>query len=205
MAYAGAMPEPMPEPMRARPVVLQDALIQLEPLSEDHADALLAAMEPDTFVHMATLPAAHTSPAVRAYIRDLLARPDQVAFTVRHRPTDRIIGSTSYMSIRPAHRGLEIGCTWIGSAWCGTGVNTSMKRLMLAHAFDTLGAIRVELRTDAANARSRRAIEKLGAEQEALFRRHMVMADGRYRDSVVYAITDDRWPQIRARLGAPPS
>jgi RimJ/RimL family protein N-acetyltransferase len=195
------MSEPMPKPMLVRPVVLHDALIRLEPLIEDHADALLAAMEPDTFVHMATCPADFTPAAVRAYVRDLLARPDQVAFTVRHRPTDRIIGSTSYMSIRPAHRGLEIGCTWIGSDWRGTGVNTSMKRLMLTHAFETLGAIRVELRTDARNARSRRAIEKLGAEQEALFRRHMVMADGRYRDSVVYAITDDRWPQVRAGLG----
>jgi len=192
----------MPEPMIVRPLVLQDALVRLEPLTEDHADALLAAMEPDTFVHMATFPADSTPPAVRAYIRELLARPDQTAFAVRHRPTDRIIGSTSYMSIRPAHRGLEIGCTWIGSAWRGTGVNTAMKRLMLTHAFETLGAIRVELRTDARNARSCRAIEKLGAEQEALFRRHMVMADGRYRDSVVYAITDDRWPQVRARLNS---
>jgi N-acetyltransferase len=201
MAYAGVMPEPM----QVHTVLLQDALVRLELLTEDHADALLAAMEPDTFVHMATFPAELTPQAVRAYIRDLLARPDQVAFTVRHRPTGRMIGSTSYMSIRPAHRGLEIGCTWIGSAWRGTGVNASMKRLMLTHAFETLGAIRVELRTDALNARSRRAIEKLGAEQEALFRRHMVMADGRYRDSVVYAITDDRWPEVRARLGAQPS
>lgn len=191
--------------MLVRPAVLQDNLVRLEPLTEDHADALLAAMEPDTFVHMATCPADFTSPAVRAYVRDLLARPDQVAFAVRHRPTDRIIGSTSYMNIRPEHRGLEIGCTWIGSAYRGTGVNTSMKRLMLTHAFETLGAIRVELRTDARNARSRRAIEKIGAEQEALFRRHMVMADGRYRDSVVYAITDDRWPEVRDRLAPGPT
>jgi RimJ/RimL family protein N-acetyltransferase len=195
----------MPEAMVVRPLVLEDALVRLEPLTEDHTDALLGSMEPDTFVHMVTCPAALTPQGVRAYVIELLKRPDQVPFAVMHRPTGRVIGSTSYMNIRPEHRGLEIGCTWIGSAWRGTGVNASMKRLMLAHAFETLGAIRVELRTDAVNLRSRRAIEKLGAEQEALFRRHMVMADGRYRDSVVYAITDDRWPEVRARLGPGPT
>lgn len=79
-----------------------------------------------------------------------------------------------------------------------------MKRLMLTHAFESLGAIRIEPRTDAVNTRSRGAIEKLEAEQEALFKRHMVLPDGRLRDSVVYAITDDRWPQIKTRLGSFP-
>lgn len=190
----------MPTPVIVRPVVLEDAVVRLEPLTENHADALLAAMDADTFAYMATKPASHTVAEVREYIAAMLRRADQVAFAVRRRPNNQVIGTTSYMNIRPEHRGLEIGCTWIGSAWRGTGVNTAMKRLMLTHAFETLGAIRVELRTDARNARSRRAIEKLGAEQEALFRRHMVMADGRYRDSVVYAITDDRWPEVRSRL-----
>lgn len=191
----------MPEPMAVRPVVLDDALVRLEPLTIDHAGALADQMEPDTFVHMATAPSALTAEGVRAYVAGLLGRPDQVAFAVVHRPTGRVVGSTSYMTIRPAHRGLEIGCTWLNSQWRGTGVNTSMKRLMLTHAFESLGAIRVELRTDAVNTRSRRAIEKLGAEQEALFKRHMVLPDGRLRDSVIYAITDDRWPEVRDRLG----
>lgn len=190
----------MPETMRVQPTVLQDALVRLEPLTPDHAHALLAAMDADTFAYMATKPASESIEGVRAYIAALLGRTDQVAFAVRHHPSGRVIGTTSYMSIRPEHRGLEIGCTWIGSVFRGTGVNTAMKRLMLTHAFETLGAIRVELRTDALNARSRRAIEKLGATQEALFRRHMVLEDGRYRDSVVYAITDDRWPEVRGRL-----
>lgn len=188
----------MPEPMLVRAVVLQDALVRLEPLTPEHSDALAGVIEPDTFVHMATAPAALTPEGIRAYVADLLGRTDQVAFAVVHKPSGRLIGSTSYMSIRPAHRGLEIGCTWLNSRWRGTGVNTSMKRLMLTHAFESLGAIRVELRTDAVNTRSRRAIEKLGAEQEAFFKRHMVMADGRLRDSVVYAITNDRWAQIRS-------
>ncbi len=190
----------MPTPVIVRPVVLEDAVVRLEPLTENHADALLAAMDADTFAYMATKPAPHTVAGVRAYIAAMLRRADQVAFAVRRRPDNQVIGTTSYMNIRPEHRGLEIGCTWIGSACRGTGVNTAMKRLMLTHAFETLGAIRVELRTDALNARSRRAIEKLGATQEALFRRHMVLEDGRYRDSVVYAITDDRWPEVRSRL-----
>lgn len=194
----------MPEPMLVRPVVLEDALVRLDPLTEDHTDELLGSMEPDTFVHMATSPAALTPQGVRAYVIDLLKRADQVPFAVVHKPTGRVVGSTSYMNIRPEHRGLEIGCTWLNSQWRGTGVNTSMKRLMLTHAFESLGAIRVELRTDAVNARSRRAIEKLGAEQEALFHRHMVMADGRFRDSVVYAITNDRWASVKAGLGPPP-
>lgn len=190
----------MPTPVIVRPVVLEDAVVRLEPLTENHADALLAAMDADTFAYMATKPASHTVAGVREYIAAMLRRADQVAFAVRRQPDNQVIGTTSYMNIRPEHRGLEIGCTWIGSAWRGTGVNTAMKRLMLTHAFETLGAIRVELRTDALNARSRRAIEKLGATQEALFLRHMVLEDGRYRDSVVYAITDDRWPEVRGRL-----
>lgn len=191
----------MPEAMLVRPLVLEDAIVRLEPLTEDHTDGLLGSIEADTFLHMVTCPAALTPQGVRAYAIELISRPDQVPFAVIHRPTGRVAGSTSYMNIRPEHRGLEIGCTWIGREWRGTGVNTSMKRLMLTHAFESLGAIRVELRTDAINTRSRRAIEKLGAEQEALFRRHMVMADGRLRDSVVYAITNDRWPIVKAGLG----
>lgn len=191
----------VPEAMVVRPLVLEDDLVRLEPLTEHHADALLGAIEPDTFVLLVTRPVELTPHGVRAYVIRLLGRPNQVSFAVVHRPTDRVVGVTSYMNIRPEHRGLEIGCTWIGGGWRGTGLNTSMKRLMLAHAFESLGAIRVELRTDAVNARSRRAIEKLGAEQEALFRRHMVMDDGRLRDSVVYAITNDRWPRVKAGLG----
>lgn len=188
--------------MIVHPLVLEDALVRLEPLTENHTDGLLGSMEAETFVHMVTCPAALTPEGVRGYVLELINRPAQVPFAVIHKPTGRVAGSTSYMNIRPEHRGLEIGCTWIGSDWRGSGINTAMKRLMLAHAFDDLEAVRVELRTDALNARSRRAIEKLGAEQEALFRKHMVMADGRLRDSVVYAITDDRWPEVRAGLDA---
>lgn len=96
----------MPEPMTVHPVVLQDTLVRLEPLTPNHRDALLGAMEPDTFIYMATAPAALTSEGVRVYIADLLGRPDQVASAVVHKPSGCVIGSTSYMSIRPVHRGL---------------------------------------------------------------------------------------------------
>ncbi len=199
------MPNLHPGPAVVEPVVLEDARVRLEPLREDHVPGMLASMEPDTFRYMMTCPAALTHDAVHAYAARLNTLPNHLAFGVIDRRTGEVAGSTSYMNIRPEHRGLEIGCTWIGVRWRGTGLNTSMKRLMLTHAFDTLGIIRVELRTDARNSVSRRAIEKLGAEQEGLFRSHMLLPDGNLRDSVVYAITRDRWPEIRERLGPAPA
>ena len=106
------------------------------------------------------------------------------------------------MAIVPAHRRLEIGWTWLTPAVWGTGINVEAKLLLLTHAFDTLGAMRVELKTDARNERSRAAILALGAQFEGVFRKHMQMADGRIRDSAWYAITDDDWPAVRARLVA---
>ena len=106
------------------------------------------------------------------------------------------------MSIVPAHRRLEIGWTWLSPAAQGTGANTEAKFLMLEHAFERLGAMRVELKTDALNARSRAALAGIGATFEGVFRRHQLMADGRVRDSAWYAITDEDWPAVRDGLRA---
>lgn len=190
----------MPEPMVVRPISLQSAQVHLRVLGRTHAPDLLAAMDPDTFRYMPSGPATPDRAGVDGYIESMRSRPNHLAFAVIDPATVRAVGSTSYMNIRPEHRGLEIGCTWISADRRGTGLNTAMKRLMLAHAFEGLGALRVELRTDALNARSRGAIEKLGAEPEGILRRHMVMPDGRIRDTAVYAITDDRWPSIRGAL-----
>jgi RimJ/RimL family protein N-acetyltransferase len=112
----------------------------------------------------------------------------------------RVVGSTRYLAIVPAHRRLEIGFTWIARPWQRTAVNTEAKLLLLGHAFDRLGCHRVEFKTDALNGPSRAAIPRLGAREEGTFRRHMVMPDGRLRDSVYYSVVDTEWPAVRARL-----
>jgi RimJ/RimL family protein N-acetyltransferase len=99
-----------------------------------------------------------------------------------------------------AHRRLEIGSTWVAAPWQRTAINTEAKYLMLGHAFETLGCLRVELKTDALNKRSQAAIERLGAKHEGVFRRHMITESGRVRDTVWYAITDEDWPQVKANL-----
>jgi RimJ/RimL family protein N-acetyltransferase len=186
--------------MRVDPVTLEDRSVRLEPLRMAHAEDLLAVMDAETFRFMPSGPRAIDPDGVRGYIDDLLARPNHLAFAVIDRAARRAVGSTSYMNIRPEHRGLEIGCTWIAPAARGTGLNRAMKRLMLSHAFGPLDALRVELRTDAINARSRRAIEKLGAPFEGVLRSHMMMPDGRLRDTAVYAITHADWPAVRRQF-----
>jgi RimJ/RimL family protein N-acetyltransferase len=112
--------------------------------------------------------------------------------------TGRAVGSTSYIDIRRQDRGLEIGWTWLTPSEWGTGTNTEAKRLLLAHAFDTLGAIRVALKTDARNLRSQRAIEKLGAIREGVWRNHRILSDGHIRDSVFYSFVPEDWAAVRA-------
>jgi RimJ/RimL family protein N-acetyltransferase len=141
----------------------------------------------------------------RRFVRDALdsaADGSQVPFAIVERASGRAVGSTRYLDIRRAHRGLEIGWTWLAMEHWRTPINTVCKRLLLAHAFETLGAIRVQLKTDARNVRSQRAIERVGAVREGVLRRHMVMWDGHVRDSVTYAITDEDWPSVRERLDA---
>ena len=117
----------------------------------------------------------------------------------RHRRADR---SSSYLTIRPEQHGLEIGWTWLHpSAW-RTGANLEAKLLMLGLAFDELGCMRVEFKTDARNDRSRAALEALGADFEGIFRKHMLMPVTGVRDSAYYSITDDEWPELRERLAA---
>ena len=112
----------------------------------------------------------------------------------------RAVGSTRYGNIEPAHRKLEIGWTWIAPAWQRTAVNTECKYLLLSHAFEDLGADRVELKTDARNAASRAAILRIGAIQEGILRHHMLAAGGRVRDTVYFSILADEWPDVKAGL-----
>jgi RimJ/RimL family protein N-acetyltransferase len=121
-------------------------------------------------------------------------------FAIIHLETGTAIGVTTYMDIQNHNRGVEIGNTWVARPHQGTNVNPEAKYLLLRHAFDDQGALRVQLKTDRRNLQSQRAIEKLGAQHEGILRKHVVMPDGYIRDSVMYSITDDEWASVKARL-----
>ena len=121
-------------------------------------------------------------------------------FAQVERASGRVIGSTRYGNIERAHHRLEIGWTWVARAWQRTAVNTEAKYLLLRHAFETLGCMRVELKTDSLNERSRAAIQRIGAREEGIFRNHMITASGRIRHTVYFSIVDSEWPQVKSRL-----
>ncbi|MEZ6232641.1 MAG: GNAT family protein [Phycisphaerales bacterium] len=174
--------------------------VRLEPLRPDHADALFEAGDAETFRYHLTVPAAWTREAFARYIDRLLAMTDRVTLVMLDARTGSPIGSSAYMEIRPAHRAVEIGATWIAPARRGTAINPESKRLMLAHAFETLGAIRVQLKCDARNTHSRRAIAKLGATEEGTLRHHMLAPDGYRRDTVFFSILEAEWARVREGL-----
>jgi RimJ/RimL family protein N-acetyltransferase len=134
------------------------------------------------------------------WLIDLQSHGSDLPFTVFHQASDRIAGATRYLDIRPAHRSLEIGGTWYAPEFQRTGVNTECKYLLLTYAFETLGCIRVQLKADARNERSLRAIERLGAVREGRLRNHFILPNGVYRDSVIYSILDTEWPEVKSHL-----
>ncbi len=186
--------------MAVAPVTLSNTIVTLEPIALTHADDFVDAMDDSVFAYMPMRSSVRTKNEVRRYIEFQMARPSTIVFTVIDNATNRAIGSTSYMNIRPDHHGLEIGSTWITTPARGTKINPAMKHLMLKHAFEELNAIRVELKTDARNAQSRAAILKLGAEFEGILRNHIIMPDGHLRGSATYSITPDQWPAISEQL-----
>lgn len=186
--------------MDVRPTTMTGRVVRLEPLTLDHAAGLLAVATPDLFTLSPQKPAPWTEEGMRAELGGVLALRDCVAFAAILLGTGAPIGRTTYMDIRPSHRGLEIGRTWIAASHHGTRVNPEMKFLMLRHAFETLGAMRVQLKTDARNLHSQRAIAKLGAVREGVLRKHMILPDGVVRDTVLFSITDDEWPGVKERL-----
>ena len=139
------------------------------------------------------------------WVRDILSRAEKgtdLPFAVVHLASGRVAGATRYLNIMPNDRGLEIGGTWYGLEFQRTAVNTECKYLLLEYAFEILGCIRVQFKTDLRNERSQRAIERLGAKHEGILRNHMILPDGRYRDSVYYSIIDKEWPEVKTRLEA---
>lgn len=184
------------------PVALEGEVVRLEPLTaEHHADLLPVALDPRIWEH--GLSRIESGEDLRAYIDQALREASagsSLPFLIRERASGRGIGSTRYGNIEPPHRKLEIGWTWVAPAWQRTAVNTECKYLLLSHAFELLGADRVELKTDARNAASRAAILRIGAVQEGILRHHMVAAGGRVRDTVYFSILANEWPNVKAGL-----
>jgi N-acetyltransferase len=189
-------------PFDPRPTVLRGRHVTLEPLAEAHAEALLVAGADDETWAFLPVPRPRSVHDVRSMIREALEDPRAIAFAIVPAATGRAAGSTRYLDIDRAHRALEIGWTWIGRDWRRTAVNTECKLLLLAHAFDDLGAHRVTLKTDGRNVRSQRAIERIGALREGVLRRHRICWDGHVRDTVAYGITDLDWPRVKDGLVA---
>lgn len=184
------------------PVVLSGRHVRLEPLRAQHAAELEdIALDPDLWRW--TLTQLHTTADVERYVADALIAQEAgsaLPFITRDAATGRAIGSTRFGAMDRGHRRVEIGWTWIAAPWQRTAANTEAKLLMLAHAFETWRCLRVELKTDALNVRSRAAIARLGAVEEGTLRQHMVTASGRVRDTVYFSVIDTEWPAVKARL-----
>lgn len=181
---------------------LEGRLVVVEPLTRAHAEGLrLAAADAEIWRWMAY--SAHEPDGFSRWLDATLAAADEgteAPFAILLRATGEPVGSTRFLTLRPEHRGLEIGWTWHARRTWGTGVNVETKLLLLTHAFETVGCMRVEFKTDALNERSRRALEALPARFEGIFRKHMLVRGDELRDSAYYAITDDEWPAVRANL-----
>ncbi|MEO5511222.1 MAG: GNAT family protein [Longimicrobiales bacterium] len=188
----------------AQPIILEGRHVRLEPLSIDHLDELCEfALDPELWRWTVNL--ADTNEKLLEYIEEAVnshAAGNTLPFLIRERTSGRAVGSTRFGNIEPAHRRLEIGWTWVDPAWQRSAINTETKYLLLSHAFETLGCIRVEFKTDALNTKSRNALMRLGAVEEGILRSHFVTVSGRLRDTIYYSILLPEWPAVKASLKA---
>jgi RimJ/RimL family protein N-acetyltransferase len=184
------------------PIILRGATVRLEPMTIGHAPALArVGLEPELWRWIPT--PVTTADEMRAYVASALdesRRGISLPFVIIDQASDQVIGSTRYANIDAIDRRVEIGWTWITSAFQRTAANTEAKLLLLSHAFETLWTNRVEFKTDALNERSRNAIRRIGAVEEGIFRKHKITASGRVRDSVYFSIINTEWPAVKARL-----
>jgi len=190
--------------MVVSPVMLEGAYLRLEPLTSVHLAGLAEVGLDEELWRWIPTPV-RTQEEMAAYIETALGeqeRGESLPFAIAEKTTGRAIGSTRYGNIDRTHHRVEIGWTWVAREWQRTAVNTEAKYLLLKHAFETLGCMRVELKTDALNARSRAAILRIGAREEGIFRNHMITANGRIRHTVYFSIIDSEWPTAKARLEA---
>lgn len=189
--------------MEVKPVVLTGKHVRLEPMTETHAAELAEIGLDDEIWRNMPYGAIREKADIHKWVEGVLSHAVEgtdVPFVVVHLASGRLAGATRYMDIRPAHRGLEIGGSWYGKSYRRTAVNTEAKYLLLKHAFEELGCIRVQLKTDSRNERSQRAIERIGAKREGMLRNHMILPDGVIRHSVYYSILDSEWPATKSHL-----
>lgn len=189
--------------MQFQSVVLTGRVIRLEPLSEAHVPDLTLAGRDESVWRYMLYGNIQTEAQMQAWVQDLLnrqARGTDLPFAVIHLESNCAVGATRYLEIRPPDRALEIGGTWYAPAFQRTAVNTESKFLLLKYAFEVLSCVRVQFKTDLRNARSQRAIERLGAVREGVLRQHMITPEGHFRDSVFYSILNSEWPAVKLRL-----
>lgn len=189
--------------MNVEPLTLTGQYARLEPLAESHVPDLAVAGADENIWRWMPYGVVTTEEKMLAWVREILsrqARGTDLVFAVIHLASGRAVGSTRYMDIQPHNTALEIGGTWYAPTHQRTAVNTECKLLLLTHAFEKLGAARVQIKTDLRNERSQRAIERLGAVREGVLREHIIMPDGYRRSSVYYSILAREWPEIKARL-----
>lgn len=188
------------------PLTLHSEHVRLEPLSIEHAEGLFEVAQDDDIWRWLSTATPVNLGEMRAWIAGRIEAQSggsELPLAVVERRRGRAIGCTRYLQVVPAHRQLEIGGTWYGRAYWRTAVNTECKYLLLRHAFESLGCIRVQLETDLRNERSQHAIERIGATREGVLRKYRIVPkDGYHRSNVCYSIIDDEWPGVKARLEA---
>ena len=188
--------------MTVTPSILEGKLARLDPMGMEHLDDLAAVgLDPSIWKWMPMR--VETPDHLQLWMEQALDQAAQgraIPWVIRSLADNRIVGSTRFMDIDARNCGLEIGGTWLAPAWRRTGINVEAKYLLLQHAFEGLGAIRVALKTHHENLQSQTAIAALGAKPEGVFRNHMIMPDGSYRQSVWYSITAEDWPEVKVRL-----
>ena len=190
--------------MKISPVTLEANIVRLEPLLRAHADELLSAAA-DGELWNSTVTVVPSSATITAYLDAALnaqAEGRELAFVIVQKSSGLIVGSTRFYNIDQENRNVEIGYTWLAATAQRTRVNTEAKLLLLTHAFEFWRCIRVCLITDVLNVQSQNAILRIGARQEGILRNHLIMPDGRYRDSVCFSIIESEWPEVKEMLGA---
>jgi N-acetyltransferase len=183
--------------------VLEGEIVRLEPLARRHEKELFEAALDERIWRWMPYDAGGSRERFQAWLEDALAASSagtEAAFATVEAATGELVGSTRYLALRPEHRGLEIGWTWLAPAHWQTGANVEAKLLMLEHAFESLSCLRVEFKTDSRNERSRAALAALPAKFEGIFRKHMLVRGGERRDSAYYSIIDDEWPEVKVNL-----
>jgi len=192
----------MADEMNVAPVMLEGSHVRLEPLAKAHLAGLAQVGLEEELWRWIPVPV-RTVEEMAAYIETALQEQERgvsLPFALMEKATGRAIGSTRYGNIDRTHHRVEIGWTWVAREWRRTAVNTEAKYLLLKHAFEMLGCIRVELKTDSLNEKSRAAILRIGAKEEGIFRNHMITVSGRIRHTVYFSIVDSEWPAVKARL-----